>query len=147
MKFISVAAILGLASLASGCTIPGDWNRSVGTTIRSVARSRNASQRLMLALFEAAWVESHVNNLNCGDRDSLGVFQQRPSQGWCSPSSLCLDVKHATNAFIDKAVKVAKPSMTPGQLAQAVQVSAYPDRYDAADRVPLAAVSPVATIV
>ncbi|CAE6473477.1 unnamed protein product [Rhizoctonia solani] len=133
MKFVSFAAVLGLASLASGCTIPADWNRSAGATIRSVAKSRNVTQRLMLALFEAAWVESHVNNLNCGDRDSLGVFQQRPSQGWCSPSSLCLDVTHATNAFIDKAVNVAKPSMTPGQLAQAVQVSAYPDRYDAAE--------------
>ena len=71
--------------------------------------------------------------VNCGDRDSLGVFQQRPSQGWCSPSSLCLDVKHATNAFIDKAIRVAKPSMTPDQLAQAVQVSAYPERYKAAE--------------
>ena len=77
MKLISVAAVLGAASLASACTIPSDWNRcvdlmlsliirlitydklsSVGTTIRSVARSRNASQRLMLALFEAGWVES-----------------------------------------------------------------------------------------
>ncbi|CCO28245.1 hypothetical protein RSOLAG1IB_03665 [Rhizoctonia solani AG-1 IB] len=133
MKLVSLAAVVGLVSLVSGCTIPADWNRSAGTTIRSVAKSRNVTQRLMLALFEAAWVESHVNNLNCGDRDSLGVFQQRPSQGWCSPSSLCLDVTHATNAFIDKAVKVAKPSMTPGQLAQAVQVSAYPDRYDAAE--------------
>ncbi|KAH7343604.1 hypothetical protein B0J17DRAFT_643104 [Rhizoctonia solani] len=133
MKFISVAAVLGLVSLASGCTIPADWNKSAATTIHSVAKSRNVTQRLMLALFEAAWVESHVNNLNCGDRDSLGVFQQRPSQGWCSPSSLCLDVTHATNAFIDKAIKVAKPSMTPGQLAQAVQVSAYPERYAAAE--------------
>ncbi|KAG8686626.1 hypothetical protein FRC08_012413 [Ceratobasidium sp. 394] len=87
----------------------------------------------MLALFEAAWVESHVNNLRCGDRDSLGVFQQRPSAGWCNPASLCLDVKHATNAFINKAIRVAKPSMTPGQLAQAVQVSAFPHRYDAAE--------------
>ncbi|ELU45695.1 hypothetical protein AG1IA_00273 [Rhizoctonia solani AG-1 IA] len=122
MKFVSFGAVLGLASLASGCTIPADWNRSVATTIRNVAKSRNASQRLMLALFETGWVESH-----------LGVFQQRPSQGWCTPSSLCLDVTHATNAFIDKAVRVATSSMTPGQLAQAVQVSAYPDRYDAAE--------------
>ncbi|CAE6499675.1 unnamed protein product [Rhizoctonia solani] len=133
MKFISVAAVLGLVSFASCCTVPTNWNNSAATTIHSVAKSRNVTQRLMLALFEAAWVESHVNNLNCGDRDSLGVFQQRPSQGWCSPSSLCLDVKHATNAFIDKAIRVATPSMTPDQLAQAVQVSAYPERYKAAE--------------
>ncbi|CAE6513662.1 unnamed protein product [Rhizoctonia solani] len=134
MKLVNVAAVLGLVSFASGaCTVPASWNKSVATTIHSVAKSRNVTQRLMIALFQAAWVESHVNNLNCGDRDSLGVFQQRPSQGWCSPSSLCLDVKHATNAFIDKAIKVAKPSMTPDQLAQAVQVSAYPERYKAAE--------------
>ncbi|KAG9126361.1 hypothetical protein FRC07_003705 [Ceratobasidium sp. 392] len=133
MKFITVSAVLGLASMAAGCTIPADYNKSVATTVRNVAKGRNVTQRLMLALFEAGWVESHVNNLNCGDRDSLGVFQQRPSQGWCSPSSLCLDVTHATNAFIDKAIRVATASMTPGQLAQAVQVSAYPDRYDAAE--------------
>ncbi|KAG8723105.1 hypothetical protein FRC09_004704 [Ceratobasidium sp. 395] len=109
--------------------IPADWDRSVGATIRSAAKSRNVSQRLMLALFEAAWVESHVNNLDFGDRDSLGVFQQRPSQGWSSPT----DITHATNAFIDKAIRVATSSMTAGQLAQAVQVSGYPDRYDAAE--------------
>ncbi|KAG9078684.1 hypothetical protein FS749_009262, partial [Ceratobasidium sp. UAMH 11750] len=62
MKFIIVSAVLGLVSMAAGCTIPSDWNRSVGATIRSVAKSRNAPQRLMLALFEAGWVESHVNN-------------------------------------------------------------------------------------
>ncbi|QRV87810.1 hypothetical protein RhiJN_15828 [Ceratobasidium sp. AG-Ba] len=124
MKFITISAVLGLVSMAAGCTIPSDYNKSVATTVRNVARSRNVTQRLMLALFEAGWVESHVNNC---------VFQQRPSQGWCNPSSLCLDVTHATNAFIDKAIRVATSSMTPGQLAQAVQVSAYPDRYDAAE--------------
>ncbi|KAG9125658.1 hypothetical protein FRC07_006721 [Ceratobasidium sp. 392] len=133
MKFITVGVILSFVLMVAGCPIPASWNRSVAQTIHSVAKGRNVSQRLMLALFEAAWVESHVNNLRCGDRDSLGVFQQRPSQGWCSPSSLCLDVKHATNAFINKAIRVARPSMAPWQLAQAVQVSGYPRRYAAAE--------------
>lgn len=44
-----------------------------------------------------------------------------------------MDVEHATNAFIDEAVKRAKPSMTAGQLVQAIQGSAYPDGYDAAE--------------
>jgi hypothetical protein len=44
-----------------------------------------------------------------------------------------LDVKHATNAFINKAIRVATPRMAPRQLAQAVQVSAFPHRYDAAE--------------
>ncbi|KAG9085938.1 hypothetical protein FRC06_003359 [Ceratobasidium sp. 370] len=119
--------------MVAGCVIPSTWDRSVGATILNVAKSRNVSRRLMLALFEAAWVESHVNNLDCGDRDSLGVFQQRPSAGWCKPASLCLDVKHATNAFINKAIRVARPSMTPGQIAQAVQATWSSGRYDAAE--------------
>ncbi|QRW04870.1 hypothetical protein RhiLY_03869 [Ceratobasidium sp. AG-Ba] len=133
MKFLVIAAILGLVLMVTGCSIPASWNKNVATIIHDVAKGRNVSPRLMLALFEAAWVESHVNNLNCGDRDSLGVFQQRPSQGWCKPRALCLDVKHATNAFINKAIRVAKPSMAAWQLAQAVQVSAFPERYKAAE--------------
>jgi hypothetical protein len=123
-------ADVALAASAAACHVPSTPNKAVAKAIRDRGRQRNVSHRLMLALMEAAWVESHVNNLNCGDRDSLGVFQQRPSAGWCSPKSLCLNIVHATDKFIDKAIRVARPSMTPGQLAQAVQVSAFPARYD-----------------
>lgn len=57
------------------------------------------------ALAAAAWVESHANNLDRGDRDSVGAFQQRPSQGRCDPASLCQDVDHATRKFLDQAVR------------------------------------------
>jgi hypothetical protein len=53
----------------------------------------------MLATFETAFVETLFNNLPCGDQDSLGVFQQRPSQGWGTPAQL-QDVVYATNAFL-----------------------------------------------
>ena len=87
---------------------------------------------MLLATFEAAWVESHVNNLNCGDSDSLGVFQQRPSQGWGSKAQVT-NVDYATNKFLDQAIKNDKGfSGTAGQLAQSVQRSGYPDRYDQA---------------
>ena len=77
MKFIIVTIIFGLAALATGCTMPPDWNRSVdillvadigsiyslsirsvGATIRDVAKSRNVTEKEMIALFEVAWVES-----------------------------------------------------------------------------------------
>ncbi|KAA2266640.1 hypothetical protein F0L68_02095 [Solihabitans fulvus] len=84
----------------------------------------------MLAGFETGWVESHMNNLNCGDRDSLGVFQQRPSQGWGSPDQV-RDVDYSSNKFFEVAQQM-EPDVggTAGNLAQAVQRSAYPDRYD-----------------
>ncbi|KAG9088761.1 hypothetical protein FRC06_001857 [Ceratobasidium sp. 370] len=88
--------------------------------VHQPANSTRAGQRTGL---------TPTKSVRCGDRDSLGVFQQRPSAGWCKTPSQCLDVKHATNAFIDKAIRVAKPSMTAAQLAQAVQVSAFPHRY------------------
>ncbi len=116
------------------CAVPPKHNSKVIKTVHSVAKKRNVSSKVMLATFEAGWVESHMNNLNCGDRDSVGVFQQRPSQGWCNPAKLCRDVKHATNKFLDQAIPNAKknPGYTAGQVAQSVQRSAYPDRYDAA---------------
>src|SRR5690349_12867085 len=87
----------------------------------------------MLAGFEAGLVESNMNNLPCGDRDSLGVFQQRPSQGWGTAAQI-MDVAFASNSFFTRAINVAAnhPGRSAGQVAQGVQISAYPDRYDAA---------------
>lgn len=117
--------------LNSGCAVPESRNASIIETVYSVATGRRVSDKVLLAAFEAGWVESHLNNLRCGDQDSLGVFQQRPSQGWGSPAQL-LDPVYATNAFLNQAVPNdrAHPSWSAGQLAQSVQRSAYPDRYD-----------------
>ena len=57
---------------------PGSWR---GALCGALDRA-NASPKIRLATFETAIVESGVHNLNYGDRDSIGVFQQRPSQGW-----------------------------------------------------------------
>jgi hypothetical protein len=53
----------------------------------------------MLATFGTAYVESKFNNLDCGDQDSVGVFQQRPSQNWGTVTQL-EDVNYATNKFL-----------------------------------------------
>jgi len=104
---------------------------NVATTAYRVAKDEQVSDKIMLALFEAALVESNCQNLGhlgaANDHDSLGYLQQRPSQGWKNP----MDVSTATRSFIDKAraVLARNPGLSAGNLAQAVQVSAYPDRY------------------
>lgn len=114
------------------CAVPANRNIDVARKVYEVAQRRNVPPRIMLAVFETAWVESHVNNLICGDRDSLGVFQQRPSQGWGSEAQVT-NVEYATNKFIDVAFQMnASHPGSAGTLAQAVQRSAYPERYDQA---------------
>ncbi|CAM5662940.1 hypothetical protein SAVIM338S_06823 [Streptomyces avidinii] len=113
------------------CAIPADRDIAVTRKVYEVGQRMNVSAKVMLAGFETGWVESRMNNLDCGDRDSLGVFQQRPSQGWGSPEQI-LDVDYSAGKFFEVALQM-EPGMegsSPGELAQAVQRSAYPERYD-----------------
>ena len=50
--------------------------------------------------------ESGIRNLDYGDRDSIGAFQQRPSQGWGTPAEV-MDVAHATTTFLQRLVRVS----------------------------------------
>lgn len=117
--------------LDAACDVPPDYDPAIIGTVHSIANSRGVTDKVLLAAFEAGWVESHMNNLDCGDSDSLGVFQQRPSAGWGTPEQI-MDPSYATNAFLDQAIPndQANPGFTAGQLAQSVQRSAFPDRYD-----------------
>jgi uncharacterized protein YjeT (DUF2065 family) len=99
--------------------------------VHAAGLSLGVSDKIMLAGFEAGWVESHMNNLACGDADSLGVFQQRPSMGWGTPEQI-MDVSYAAHRFFERAVKVDRPDLTPGLLADEVQRSCCPERYDLA---------------
>lgn len=122
------------AEIQAACVVPPDADRNVIKIVYEVGLSRSVSGKVMLAAFEAGWVESHMNNLDCGDLDSVGVFQQRPSQGWCDPAALCRDVVHASNRFFDLAIRNEPGcACTAGQLAQSVQRSGFPDRYDQAE--------------
>lgn len=100
-------------------------------TIFLVGKELKVNDKVMLAAFETGLVESYMSNVNWGDRDSVGVFQQRPSQGWGSPQQ-CNNVNHAAHEFFGRAIKSDQddPNKSPGQLAQSVQRSAYPGRYD-----------------
>ncbi|MFD9592551.1 C40 family peptidase [Kitasatospora sp. NPDC059973] len=73
--------------------------------------------------------ESGLQNLGYGDRDSLGLFQQRPSQGWGTPAQL-QDPVYASTAFYKALLKVDGWQQLPlTEAAQAVQKSGYPDAY------------------
>ncbi|WP_240801459.1 hypothetical protein [Streptomyces sp. A1136] len=118
------------------CDIPPDRDIAVTRKVYEVGQRRGVSDKVMLAGFETGWVESRMNNLGCGDRDSLGVFQQRPSQGWGSPEQV-MDVDYAANKFFEVAQQM-EPGMEgagAGELAQAVQRSGYPERYPQAEGV------------
>jgi cell wall-associated NlpC family hydrolase len=77
----------------------------------------------------AAFTESRLTNVAFGDRDSLGLFQERPSQGWGSPAQV-MDPVYATQQFLDRlTVLPGWQSLAPAVAAQDVERSAYPDRY------------------
>lgn len=76
-----------------------------------------------------AMQESHlVNYTNAVDHDSLGLFQQRPSCGWGSPSQV-EDPTYAAHAFLGALSRIDYQHMTLTQAAQDVQGSAFPDAY------------------
>lgn len=122
------------AEIGVNCAVPPEHDPNIIQTVYDIAMQRGVNDKVLLSAFEAGWVESHMHNLDCGDRDSLGVFQQRPSQGWGTPEQ-CMDPVHATNKYLDQAIPndVNNPGFTAGQLAQSVQRSAYPERYDQAE--------------
>jgi hypothetical protein len=115
-------------------SIPSEHDLAVTQVVHQVGVDMGASAKVMLAGFEAGWVESHMNNLPCGDADSLGVFQQRPSQGWGTPEQI-MDVTYASTQFFAQAIhnEPLHPELSAGLLAQTVQRSCCPERYDEAE--------------
>ena len=108
--------------------------------IISVGRELGVPDRGIAIALGTAMQESWLMNLDWGDRDSLGLFQQRPSAGWGTPEEV-RDPVRAARAFYGGPAD-PNGSLTRGLLdidgwqdmsfadaAQAVQISAYPDRY------------------
>ncbi|MDG4793637.1 M23 family metallopeptidase [Micromonospora sp. WMMD1082] len=76
-----------------------------------------------------AMQESTLRNLSGGADDSIGLFQQRPSQGWGTPQQL-RDPAYQAGKFFDKLVTIEGWQQMPlTEAAQKVQRSAYPDAY------------------
>lgn len=99
------------------------------STIVLIALKRDLPARAGTIAVATAIQESKLRNITYGDRDSVGLFQQRPSQGWGSVEELT-DPVYATNAFYDALVKVdGWQDMRITEIAQEVQRSAFPEAY------------------
>lgn len=75
-------------------------------TITAVGTARELPERAVTIALATALQESALRNIGHGDRDSLGLFQQRPSQGWGTPDKL-RDPVQATSKFFDALVKIS----------------------------------------
>ncbi|MCW2601977.1 MAG: hypothetical protein JWN61_112 [Pseudonocardiales bacterium] len=104
---------------------------SVAATMVGVVLQRGLPPRAAVLVITAAWQESKLRNVaaGSGDRDSVGVLQQRPSQGWGTEQELA-DVAIATERFLDALVKVSGWESEPAdEVIQAVQFSADGNLY------------------
>jgi len=129
---LGVRALIGVATATPGCTL-GSGPAAVSldpeqaadaSTIAAVALRLGLPNHAVTIALAAALQESKLYNLDYGDRDSLGVFQQRPSQGWGTPAQL-VDPAYAAGAFYDHLVRVSDWQHLPiSEAAQLVQHSA-----------------------
>lgn len=144
---LGFAAIAGAKSAATSCQpsalsgpiadLDAEQTRDARLIV-AVGQQRAVPDHGLVVGLMTAMQESGLRNLPYGDRDSLGLFQQRPSQGWGTPNQI-LDPGYAAAAFFGGP---QSPDENPGLLdiagweqlapdraAQAVQESAYPDSY------------------
>jgi hypothetical protein len=114
----------------SGRTVTLDPEQAENAAlITAVAVNRGMPARAATIALATAYQESKLYNLESGDRDSVGIFQQRPSQGWGSRAQI-LNPYYAANAFYDALDKVdGYESMRVTAAAQAVQRSGFPEAY------------------
>lgn len=95
----------------------------------AISARKNLPPRATTIAITTAYQESKIHNIDYGDRDSLGLFQQRPSQGWGSEAQV-LDPHYSIDRFFQGLVKVkGYESMEITKAAQAVQRSAFPGAY------------------
>lgn len=130
------------ASVEASAVVLDDEQIANARIIIQVGRERGVPDRGIAIALGTAMVESWIRNLDWGDRDSLGLFQQRPSAGWGTADQI-LDPARAAAVFYggpgDPNGDATRGLLDiPGwdalpyaEAAQAVQISAHPDRYAA----------------
>jgi hypothetical protein len=125
--------ILSICTVSSGpqavpFTLTPDQAQNAAI-IAAVGVHRGMPDHAVTIALATALQESHLMNLPYGDRDSLGLFQQRPSQGWGTPVQI-LDPAYAAAAFYAHLLQVPGwVSLSVTQAAQLVQSSASPEAY------------------
>src|SRR5690606_22363568 len=106
-----------------------DEQRHIVSEIIRIGSERQLSPRAWQIAIQAGMTESKLTNLDYGDRDSLGIFQMRPSMGWGTPQQL-QDVDYQIRKFYSVLRGVdGWQTMRPGDAAQAVERSGFPQRY------------------
>ena len=119
-----------VVGLSTGAVYKMDPEQLLNASIiANVAMRRALPERAVVIALATAQQESKLRNLDYGDRDSLGLFQQRPSQGWGSPAQV-MTPTYAAGKFYDHLIGI--PNWQAGDLttiAQAVQRSAFPLAY------------------
>lgn len=95
--------------------------------IAEVGSGMGMSKRDIEVGIMTAITESGLRNLKSGDRDSQGLFQQRPSQGWGTVEQVT-NPRYAANAFFSHLKAISnRNDMDPWMEAQTVQRSAFSD--------------------
>ncbi|MGW5567727.1 heavy metal transporter [Streptomyces tendae] len=137
--YLAVQYVTGGAG-APGCEVAGGTGDRTtyeftpeqavnAATITAVGTARKLPDRAVTIALATALQESALRNLDHGDKDSLGLFQQRPSWGWGTPEEL-MDPAYAAGEFYDHLVKVPDYQELPLTVAaQRVQRSGFPDAY------------------
>ncbi|MFF4822709.1 C40 family peptidase [Streptomyces sp. NPDC001212] len=111
-----------------GLDLPGEQVPNAQTIV-ATGISLHVPKRGQVVALATALQESRLRNLAYGDRDSLGLFQQRPSQGWGTAEQI-RDPVYASERFYKALLQLSGwQQMTVTQAAQAVQKSGYPDAY------------------
>jgi hypothetical protein len=99
------------------------------TTIAAVGKRLGLPDHAVSVALATAYLESGLHNIDYGDRDSLGLFQQRPSQGWGTPAQI-MTPHYASASFFRHLAKVPGWQVIPvTEAAQRVQRSALPGGY------------------
>lgn len=149
---VGVAGSGGDEDSSGAATLPVSCNAPIGGTAENLTPEQTQNAKTIIAVGKArrvpeyGWVialatalqESRLQNLNYGDRDSLGLFQQRPSAGWGSVAQLQDPTYEATAFYGGSDVPPSNAGLLdiPGWqqmpvtvAAQRVQISAFPDAY------------------
>lgn len=136
-----LAGGLALAGCGSGASPAAVPQCTAGSLILTVEQAQNAAtiaavgtrlglpNHAVTVALATALQESKLRNLPDGDRDSVGLFQQRPSQGWGPPAKLRVP-RLSSAAFYRRLVAVPGWAALPlTEAAQRVQRSGAPDAY------------------
>jgi len=98
--------------------------------IAAIGVRRGLPARAVSIALATAYQESKITNIETGDRDSVGLFQQRPSQGWGTRQEI-LNPYYSIKAFYDALVRIdGYESMRITEAAQEVQRSGFPEAYE-----------------